>query len=104
MKKPGITSTLAAITLAATFGANAALIKDAVTVDARGLNLQSNEGQEVLYQRLTTAAEQICGATNLRKAGSLAQAIENRNCVKETLSKAVDSVGNEGLTEIHKTS
>jgi len=98
---------LAALTIVASAGASAAGIKsnaDAITVDARGLNLNNEHGQEVLYTRLTKAAKQVCGETTVHGAGSLKQAMENRTCYSDTLSKAVESVGNDGLNSIHKRS
>jgi UrcA family protein len=77
---------------------------DAVKVDARGLNLNSQQGQEVLYERLEVAAKQVCGETTVHRAGSLKRAMDNRNCFEKVLSKAVDSVGNHGLVDLHKTS
>jgi UrcA family protein len=98
---------LAALTIVAAAGASAAGLKsnaDAITVDARGLNLANEQGQEVLYTRLTRAAKQICGDTTVHGAGSLKQALENRSCFNETLSKAVESTGSKDLANMHDRS
>lgn len=102
-----ITGGLAVLALTAAMNTSAAMIKhegDAVRVDTTGLNLESKEGQEILYSRLEQAAEKLCGATSIQETGSLARALSNRSCVKETLTKAVESVGSKTLNEIHKTS
>ena len=79
MKLNQITRGVAAVALMASFGASAAMIKndsDAVKVDARGLNLNSQQGQEVLYERLEVAAKQVCGETTVHRAGSLKRAMD----------------------------
>ena len=98
---------LAALTIVATAGANAAGLTsnaDAITVDARGLDLTEAQGQEVLYARLTRAARLICGDTTVHGAGSLKQAQKNRSCVNDKLSRAVESAGSEGLQAMHNRS
>ena len=105
MKK--LITPIAVLALTLSVGASGAMIKtegETVKVDARGLNLTSEEGQEVLYSRLRNAAKQVCGATSVHKAGSVKRAQNNRSCFDETLTRAVDSVGNEGLVAVHKTS
>ena len=96
----------AALTMAA--GVNAAMIKSVeeatVKVDARGIDLNSERGQEMLYDRLQRAAKKVCGSTSVREVGSLKSAMDNQACFDETLSKAVESVGNRSLSRIHKTS
>ena len=88
-------------------GANATMIKtnDAVIkVDAGGLDLGSERGQEILYHRLQNAAKQICGSTNLNRVGSVARVLSNKSCYKETLDEAVKSVGVRGLEVLHRRS
>ena len=75
-----------------------------VKVNLRGLDLNSHNGQEILYSRLEKAAKKICGPSSMHQAGSLARALANKSCFKETLSRAVGSVGNESLNEIHRSS
>ena len=110
MKKPTATLTAFALLLSMTAlsaGASTAMIKSnkgGIKVDARGINLADEQGQEILYSRLQRAAKQMCGSTSLQAVGSLQRAAANRQCVDETLTRAVESVGNSELTEFHKTS
>ena len=66
---------IAALAVTLPFTASAAMIKGAqgqsVSVDTAPYNLSSAAGQEMLYSKLQRAAEQVCGETDLRKAGSL---------------------------------
>ena len=75
-----------------------------VIVNTEAFNLDSSAGQEMLYERLKTAAKQVCGTTNLREAGSLERALQNRSCYRDALSQAVEDVNNAGITGIHKDS
>ena len=98
---------LVALALTASLGATAGSIKgieSAVKVNADGLNLSSDRGQEILYSRLQRAAKQICGSNSIIETGSLERAMDNKACFEETLSQAVESTGNHGIKQIHKTS
>ena len=102
-----ITSGITAIAMTISLGAGAAMIKDTdanVRVDARGLDLSSEQGQEMLYSRLQKAAKQICGTSSVSETGSLKRALNNKSCYDETLSKAVEAAGSDTLEAIHKTS
>jgi UrcA family protein len=63
-----------------------------VTVDISDLNLNSPKGQEVLLNRISRAADQVCGARDTRRAGDLAQASRNRACYKASMSRAMSKV------------
>ncbi|GAB5413272.1 MAG: hypothetical protein Cons2KO_08750 [Congregibacter sp.] len=63
-----------------------------VTVNYTDLDLTSPAGQAVLYSRISNAAEKVCGAADLRRAGSLAQASRNEDCYRESLSRALSKV------------
>jgi UrcA family protein len=105
--KQAISGGLVALALTVSLGANAGYIKgieSAVKVDAEGLNLNSERGQEILYSRLQKAAKKICGSNSVVETGSLQRAMGNKSCYQETLTKAVESTGNQGLRQIHKTS
>lgn len=73
------------------FGASMAT-KVEKTVNIADLNLNSAAGQEVLHRRLSRAAEQICGPTDYRRAGGLAESNRNRECAKQTLSRSLSKV------------
>lgn len=65
-----------------------------VAVDYTDLDLNTPQGQEKLYYRISRAAKQICGPTQSRMAGGLSQAAENRACYKESLSRALSEIPN----------
>ena len=73
----------------------------AITVPAADLNLSSKDGVEKLYQRLKTAAREICGSQDYRTAGSFKQSRLNQTCYTDALDSAVNKVGNNTLTEMH---
>ncbi len=110
MKKASFISSIAAATLLTTsLGASAAAMIDnkgrvSVAIDTAGLNLQTSEGQEILYNRLKRAATEICGSRSIRKVGSTSRVQENRACYKETLSNAVEATGIKPLQELHTNS
>ena len=66
------------------------------------LNLESEEGVRVLYQRLQHASKEVCGITSpnsILARSSLRRATQR--CYQLTLSNAVDKFDNEDLTRIH---
>ncbi len=80
------------------------------SVSYADLNLESEEGVRVLYQRLKRASKELCSATPPRSAGSLPDIYllsngvtgqDDRQCYREVLSNAVDKFDNEDLTRIH---
>ncbi|MEM8767259.1 MAG: UrcA family protein [Pseudomonadota bacterium] len=73
----------------------------AVTVPAADLNLSEQKGVEKLYQRLKSAARQICGSQSIRGAGSLELSRMNKQCYLEALDSAVHKVDNDKLTLLH---
>ena len=62
-----------------------------VTVSYEDLDLNSVEGQETLHRRLSRAAREVCGSSNLRRVGSLARATANKNCYDQALAEAVQA-------------
>ena len=105
--KLGSTLGIFGLALAVSLGINAAMIKsnDAVIkVNADGIDLRTERGQEILYRRLQNAAKKICGSSNITEVGSVARVLSNKSCYKETLTKAVESTGVPALKEIHETS
>jgi len=77
------------------------------SVSYADLNLESEEGVRVLYQRLQRASRNLCSATPPQVAGSLPNVYlfgntqEIRQCYREALSNAVDKIDNEDLTRVH---
>ena len=66
-------------------------------VNYADLDLTSVEGQEALHYRISRAAEQVCGSTDMRQAGGLAQAARNQDCYEESLSRALSQVNNSAV-------
>ena len=56
---------------------------------------------EARFERLKDAVEEVCGATDIRNAGSLLQAMNHRECIEETLARAVAALDDEGLRIVH---
>ncbi len=71
------------------------------TVSYADLNLESEEGVRVLYQRLQHASSEVCSPRSLNNGLSIFVRYENRACYRHTLSNAVDKIDNEDLTRIH---
>ncbi len=75
------------------------------TVSYADLNLESEEGVRVLYQRLQYASKEVCGVASLKIPQSIlansSRRRATRQCYRETLSDAVDKFENEHLTRIH---
>ncbi|WP_439106670.1 UrcA family protein [Congregibacter sp.] len=63
-----------------------------VAVDVSDLDMSSATGQQALHYRLANAAEQVCGHSDLRRAGSVAQAARNAECYEQSLSRALSKV------------
>jgi len=74
------------------------------TVSMGDLNLSEQQGVSTLFRRLQNAADEVCGSRNFFEAGSLKQRQQNQRCYAETLSKAVQEVGNAELSELHARS
>lgn len=49
-------------------------------------------GRAELERQIRRAAEKVCGAQGLSRAGSVRQFIENRNCYEKTVSDALKSI------------
>ena len=71
------------------------------TVSYADLNLESEEGVQVLYRRLQHASSEVCSPRSLNNGLSIFVRYENRACYRHALSNAVDKFDNEDLTRIH---
>lgn len=56
------------------------------------LDLQSPEGQQALHYRISNAAEQVCGASDVKRAGSVARAARNSQCYEQSISRALSRI------------
>ena len=83
---PGQAENVTAVT------ADAITERNAVAVNYEDLDLTSPKAQETLYYRISRAAEQVCGSTNIREAGGVAQAARNADCYDAAVSKAMSEV------------
>lgn len=62
------------------------------TVAYGDLDLADTVGQATLAHRIERAAREVCGATDLRRAGSLALATRNSACVEQAVEAATRQV------------
>jgi UrcA family protein len=69
-----------------------------ILVESQDLNLSTDRGKQVLRSRLKRAAKRICGSQNMRTAGSLSNARNNKTCYDEALAGALQSIENRYLT------
>ena len=72
-----------------------------VTVSYADLNLGNEAGVQALYRRLKRASEEVCGVTSFKNTGSVPQMQRAKQCFRETLTNAVESIDNDLLTRIH---
>jgi len=62
------------------------------------LNLTSSEGVSVLYRRIHSAANEVCGGADTRE---LARVAATKACVDSAISQAVAAVNNPLLTSLY---
>jgi len=72
-----------------------------IAVSFSRADLDSNLGQERLYQQLKTASRELCGSSDYRASGSLSQSIENEKCYSGTLTAAVERLDIDAITVLH---
>lgn len=65
------------------------------------LDLQSPEGQQALHYRISKAAEQVCGASDVRRAGSVARAARNAECYEQSISRAMAKISASAVASIN---
>lgn len=94
------TSLLVATSAHAAYG-GPGMKQESTSVALADLNLSSEAGIAVLYQRLQRAAETVCGPQDLRSAGSITALRMNRDCYADTLDRAVARIGLEALDALH---
>jgi UrcA family protein len=68
------------------------------TVDYSDLNLGSSQGAAVLYSRLMSAAEVVCGSADHRDLAGLAAV---KPCVDQAMTQAVTSINSPMLTSLY---
>jgi UrcA family protein len=70
------------------------------TVHYADLNLSTQAGAAILYNRIRNAAEQVCGDVGSRE---LARAMAAKACVNRAIFASVQSVNNPKLTREYNT-
>src|SRR5690606_29392368 len=68
------------------------------TVSYAGIDLESPSGAETLHRRLSHAAERVCAPL---KSRHVSQVREHRQCLADTLARAVAGVDRPMLTRYH---
>lgn len=63
------------------------------------LNVNSNAGATVLFQRIRRAAEQACTVSGSRDLGTWGK---GRDCASHAIAQAVSAVGNPTLTRVYE--
>lgn len=59
------------------------------------LDLTAEQGREALTHRVARAAQNVCGPTDHRLAGSLRAATRNRDCAREAFDNAISRIESE---------
>jgi UrcA family protein len=97
-----IRQALFALALAGSFGAGSAQAVDApsATVRFADLNLHSAEGVRVLYARIRSAAETVCGTR--WSVWDHRQVWAWQECYRTTLDDAVRRINQPVLTDLHR--
>ena len=54
--------------------------------------LSTEEGRAKLESQIRRAADRVCGPRTIREAGSFAQSVDNRNCYKAAVARAMRTV------------
>ncbi len=73
----------------------------AVKVQYADLNIHNEAGARVLYQRLQSAAEEVCGLANYEKDRFLSRYSTAKECYSDTLTQAVNRIDSDVLKDIH---
>lgn len=72
--------------------ANPAAITESLRVSYVQADLATAEGRAAVQARIRQAAEQVCGPTGYREAGSPALASHNRQCVAQATAEAMEQL------------
>lgn len=72
------------------------------TVSFADLDLTRSEDQEVLHERLSSAAKQVCGSTSVRETGSLSAAAENKSCYEQAMDSAMSQASSSQVAVVSR--
>lgn len=78
------------------------VVEKSMTVRFADLNLESPEGARVLYSRIRTAAESLCGEQFSLWDGNRSR--EWKDCYRDTIERAVVQLNRPTLTAMHRDS
>lgn len=95
-------ATAATLALAASTPSFATANPQEVKVQYTPAELQFTAGRERVYRAVTSAAEGICGPTNVFRAGSIDTVRANSQCINETVAIALEKIGNDELKAMHE--
>jgi UrcA family protein len=62
------------------------------------LDLRTEQGSSALYQRITSAAREVCGSVDIRDLTGLTA---NRKCQSEAVARAVSDLNSPQLAMVH---
>lgn len=102
--RAGLVAAAACMSVAAMSGNAAAFAAGAdsdgapsLRVNYAGLDLTSDQGARILYQRIETAAERVCETGGSR---DLRATLASRLCERKAIAAAIEQVGNPKLAAI----
>jgi UrcA family protein len=99
----GVVATVAVIAFSVPAIASADELKGrAEKVTYSDLDVQKDDGAQVLYRRLQQASKRVCGVESIKVAGSVRIYAQKQECYRDTLDEAVAKVDNPALTAIHE--
>ncbi|MBL6746429.1 MAG: UrcA family protein [Pseudomonadales bacterium] len=58
------------------------------------------KGRAQLERQIKRAAERVCGPQDLRRAGTLAEMMNNRACLKESVASAMNSLDGKSRAKV----
>ena len=73
----------------------------AVKVQYADLNIHNEAGARVLYERLKSAAEEVCGLDGYQRDRFLSRFKTAKECYADTLTQAVNRIDSDALKDIH---
>ncbi len=110
MKDSKLFKSLVATFVIIVFGGPAVVLADIpssfeypkATVSYVDLNLENEKGVRTLYRRLQRASQKVCGVRLKKIYGSSVYHMWlSPRCYRETLSNAVENLGNEDVSRLH---
>lgn len=101
MKRSFIALAVVALSGAIVLPASAASIEEtsAKSVSIAGIDMHSEAGAKIVYQRIEKAADRVCGVTKSRM--TLKQIAPAKTCAANAVSAAVKALNVEEVTALH---